>query len=284
MGVYVQICPICRTENFTDSPDNPVARCKYCKKMRIGQVIPVPYDPDHEEGAEETGASGADGGQAAGEDAGQAAGTGEGRASGQAGASGAGSSEADSAGAGAAPGAIGSDWQALLQGIDGAGSGAAGAGSDTAAAASTGGVAAPAQSPQDKKSAGPIRLTSVGRYQGLSEVFRPEDSPVLLGRYAGDALDEGDPRAAQYARCEAFFQQDTRVSSYHCHLIWRDGVWYVRDGVWAMPDKGIPEKPSTNTTRVGGRIVSGDVPVKTGDVLQLGKDADSPRLILEIQD
>lgn len=43
LHAYVQKCPRCGTENFTDSPDRRVTRCYSCSKTQIANVIPIEY-------------------------------------------------------------------------------------------------------------------------------------------------------------------------------------------------------------------------------------------------
>lgn len=111
----------------------------------------------------------------------------------------------------------------------------------------------PALAPTD---GGRWRLTETPPGEAACE---PGVSPFVIGR-APDChlvLPESEALRAQTSR-------------WHCHLVLEDGVWSVRDGgASPQPDTGRP-KPSLTGTRVNGRRVSGAVPLKPGDVLEVG--------------
>lgn len=249
--IYVQRCPVCRTENYTDSEQNSVKKCRYCQKLRIGQVVPILYTSGelHSEGDKPPKADGVFGGS---------------------------SDDVPDHASDDAPRK--DDWTKVLENIDGVveikrqrEKRIAGEEEKSREAG---------ESP-DKKPA-TLRIIATGRFQGLQESFTAQDSPVLLGRYAGDILDAGDRRAEQYVRCEEFLQQDTRVSSYHCYIIYRDRQWFVHDGVWNIWKKKISGKGSTNSTRINDKVVTGDTLLFHGAILKLGNQPDSVQFLVEI--
>ncbi len=103
---------------------------------------------------------------------------------------------------------------------------------------------APAATPR-----GEITLSAL-RYGSLCFMVSAADAPYLLGRSARQA---------------AFLAADMRVSNEHCSLLFRDGVWYVRDD------------NSSNGTAVNGRDIglNGERRLADGDELKLGHEADS---------
>lgn len=126
-----------------------------------------------------------------------------------------------------------------------------------------------------------IVLQMIGKNTEI--VFHAGDAPILLGRYVLDSIDEGDKKEKGYQQLEELLANDIRVSGFHCHLIYKKGSWYVKDGSWAIPEKGIPERKSTNSTRVNEKKVEDEVRLFNNDVIKLGNQRDSVRLVITIK-
>lgn len=255
--VYLQKCPFCQTENYTDSVNHPVKKCKHCQKLTIGRIVPVlmetaagkfhfqSTDFSNNDISEDTLNCDTQIHKAV--------------------------TEFD------IPDEVmpvRSEWEEVFRKIFGD---------------SIIGEYKERSVPQKKESPKVVpkipqtlRLTAVGKRIGLVELFEPKDAPILLGRYAADLLDRGDKRMAQYTRCENFLQQDTRVSGYHCHLVLKNNSWYVCDGSWSVPAKDIPEKPSKCSTRVNEVVVTKAHILNHGDILKLGNQPDSIQFKVEM--
>lgn len=265
LPIYVQKCPFCQTQNYTYSPDHPVKKCSYCQRMRVGQVDATLMQgtaPEAEPQPENTPApdSHREPAQTPSKEP-------------------VSSKEEKTPHSGKSPVTeevmqLRSEWADVVSKIFG---------TQINPEASD---ATPRQSPQTTQSAPTVpqalRITACGALVGLAETFEPTQAPVLLGRYASDLLDRSDRRMAQYIRCEDFLQQDKRVSGYHCHLLVRDNVWYVRDGSWSVPAKQIPQQPSKASTQVNSRVVSGEQMLRQGDILKLGNQPDSVQFRVEM--
>lgn len=114
-------------------------------------------------------------------------------------------------------------------------------------------------------------------------IFQAEEAPILLGRYVLDSIDEGDKKEKRYQQIEELMAADRRVSGYHCHLLYKNGDWYIKDGSWAIPAKGIPEKRSTNSTKVNEKNVEGEVVLHNNDIIKLGNQRDSLILVVSFK-
>lgn len=101
----------------------------------------------------------------------------------------------------------------------------------------------------EKRKALSLKLESMEPYTGFEYSIHPEDVMVLLGRGAA---------------CRDFLEKDSRISSEHCYLIFRDNRWYVHD-------------VSQTSTQINDEIIEKgkDYPLRTDVVLRLGGWSDS---------
>lgn len=247
LPVYVQKCPVCGTENFTEDPDRRVKICCNCGKYRVASVKPVLFQKETEQTppdrTEEEPAEGLDAFEEPPEGPSSPLGKKE-------------PEEED--------GAV-LRWLRVLEGVRKSVEGSLEAGErpdegGSEASSDEGGADAASgwEALLGKKASPPpgerepsLTLTAL-RYGKMSLTLAAGQRglPYVLGRSAG---------------CGKFLSKDLRVSNEHCSLSFERGRWTVTDC------------RSTNGTAVNRQFLEsgGNRTLQDGDELTLGHHPDS---------
>lgn len=84
--------------------------------------------------------------------------------------------------------------------------------------------------------------------------------------------EEGEALLGRSGLGKEYFQYDTRVSNEHIYVLYKSGIWIIKDD------------NSTNGTMINEKIIQPNVEyeVRTGDIVALGKSNNSVRLEVKI--